>query len=114
MAWSPLPPDPADVHPVPVAEVLPDIVAYLDVNARQAELRSLNYREEYLRSPHWRLTRKAALGRARYQCSSCGATRRLQVHHLTYQRLGRERDEDLRVLCEDCHHQEHEEAKWAG
>ena len=31
----------------------------------------------------------------------------LDVHHLTYERLGREKDEDLRVLCRACHGDEH-------
>jgi hypothetical protein len=32
---------------------------------------------------------------------------RLEVHHRTYERLGRERPEDLLVLCEKCHAVEH-------
>lgn len=37
----------------------------------------------------------------------CPATRALQVHHKTYERLGEERDADLEVLCETCHKGHH-------
>jgi len=33
---------------------------------------------------------------------------KLHVHHLTYDNLGRELDDDLIVLCNDCHKQVHE------
>ena len=41
------------------------------------------------------------------QFEVCGVKHRLQVHHLTYERLGNERDEDLKVLCWACHEREH-------
>jgi len=31
------------------------------------------------------------------------------LHHLTYEGLGRELDEDLRLLCKDCHKEAHRE-----
>jgi hypothetical protein len=31
----------------------------------------------------------------------------LQVHHLNYKRLGREKDRDLKVLCRRCHEFDH-------
>jgi hypothetical protein len=61
------------------------------------------YREVYLRSPHWRARRAQAIGRAGGRCEHCGARDRLEIHHLTYERLGRERDRDLRALCHRCH-----------
>lgn len=44
---------------------------------------------------------------ASYRCERCGAKRDLQVHHKTYERLGVERDQDLEVVCADCHRQHH-------
>lgn len=42
--------------------------------------------------------------RACGRCERCKKkSRRLEVHHLTYERLGRERDEDLQALCPSCH-----------
>lgn len=61
----------------------------------------------YLTSPEWRAKRNAALQRARWRCERCGAKRDLQVHHTTYERLGAERDADLRVWCFTCHRQHH-------
>jgi hypothetical protein len=48
---------------------------------------------------------------ARYRCQRCQARQDLQVHHKTYERLGRERDDDLEVLCDSCHHGHHVEEK---
>lgn len=63
--------------------------------------------EEYLQSPAWRRTRNGALHRAGFVCQKCGTKDRLQAHHKTYERLGRERDEDLEVLCAVCHEDHH-------
>lgn len=63
--------------------------------------------EQYLQTPQWRARRNRALSQARHRCHRCGANRRLQVHHLTYERLGAELDSDLEVLCRGCHLGEH-------
>jgi hypothetical protein len=62
--------------------------------------------QEYLRSPEWRRKREKRLELDLYLCQKCGKTSkeyRLEVHHLTYERLGRERMEDLQTLCILCH-----------
>lgn len=61
------------------------------------------YRKEYLHSKHWRKTRNKALVKANFRCEQCGSNQRLQVHHLTYKRLGNEAQGDLKVLCSNCH-----------
>lgn len=58
---------------------------------------------EYLQSPAWRERRRAALLRSGSRCQICGATRALQVHHVTYVRVGEEFPDDLRVVCVECH-----------
>lgn len=63
---------------------------------------------EYIRSPQWRRKAAAALARADYRCERCGLSRysrRLEVHHITYERFKQERPEDLEVLCPQCHEQ---------
>jgi len=72
-------------------------------------LRSLSY-PEYLQSAHWARMRSIARYRAGWQCQRCGNEegRRLDVHHLTYERLGCEEDTDLIVLCSLCHALEHD------
>jgi 5-methylcytosine-specific restriction endonuclease McrA len=61
------------------------------------------YRYEYLASGHWAQMRKNALYWWENACGACGAKERLQIHHRSYERLGRERREDLMVLCRTCH-----------
>lgn len=63
---------------------------------------------DYLDSPGWKLTRKEALVRAGFKCQSCGVSDiGLEVHHLTYERLGEELETDLMVLCDRCHERAH-------
>lgn len=72
---------------------------------------------EYLQTPGWRKTRDRALRLARWRCTQCHERRDLQVHHLTYDRLGHELDTDLAVLCVGCHenaHPEHYESDFLG
>lgn len=74
----------------------------------------------YINSPAWRLRKRRALALAGNRCEyrspdsfgnvaelRCPRTRYLQVHHLTYARLGHEADEDLQVLCWAHHMLEH-------
>lgn len=68
---------------------------------------------DYLQSPHWRDdVRPAALERAGHKCQVCGKENKtLNVHHNTYERLGRELPTDVVVLCQDCHGLFHAEQK---
>lgn len=92
------------------AQATPNVVARRRRLQRQRRLRELGYKDydAYLRSPHWRQVK------ARYRCSDqpqdciCGETERLQVHHLTYERVGDERLKDLTLLCLPCHAMIHE------
>ena len=66
----------------------------------------------YLAGDRWRERRALALKAARYKCDRCGKHGRrggagLQVHHLSYDRLGSELPEDLEVLCDYCHRARH-------
>jgi hypothetical protein len=64
-------------------------------------------RETYMASPEWKAVRKQKLAEVGHRCQGCDGTKRLEVHHLTYERLGHERMEDLMVLCHFCHAVEH-------
>lgn len=77
--------------------------------ARVAILRAMPY-ATYLASPEWRRRRDRALMLAGWTCQSPGCRTRtdLEVHHRSYEHLGAERDEDLRVLCPAHHHRLHE------
>lgn len=70
----------------------------------------------YLRSPEWRERAMDALDRAGHRCQVCNADRwfsPLEVHHRTYERVGREAPGDLTVLCRDCHDLFHAHGKLA-
>jgi 5-methylcytosine-specific restriction endonuclease McrA len=57
----------------------------------------------YLRSPEWKLKREGILLRSQGRCEKCAGRKPIQVHHITYARVGNELPEDLAALCFDCH-----------
>lgn len=64
--------------------------------------------QEYLHTRHWRLVKARYRKRHKYQCTKCRSRENgLQLHHLHYRNIGRERDEDLIYLCHSCHVKEH-------
>lgn len=74
---------------------------------RAADPATIDY-TAYLASSEWQKKRLQALERSHHQCQRCDARKDLQVHHLTYVRLGREALTDLVVLCSECHKEEHD------
>jgi|SRR5215472_14775278 len=96
---------------------------------------STNWRARYeahLQSDRWKETKAAAIRRAHHHCQmpTCSLlylrslthaelqveldewlppnAYRLEVHHLTYKRLGHEHPDDLIVLCPGCHAKAHD------
>lgn len=72
---------------------------------------SVKNKEEYkvyLDSPHWKAIRKRLYREYEYKCAMCGSPKNLNVHHITYDNLGEEKDEDLTVLCQKCHSELHD------
>lgn len=69
------------------------------------------YEYWYLNSLHWhwlRWWKKMSFRIAhhgRLYCEKCMRDNRLQIHHVTYKRLGHERLSDLQVVCFRCHRQ---------
>jgi len=63
---------------------------------------------EYINSDKWRDRRNKILKRDGFVCQRCKAWKNLQVHHLTYDRLGFENDLDLVTLCKSCHEKLHD------
>ncbi len=74
-----------------------------------SELRALPY-PDYLKSEHWQRMRRRAISLAGFRCHDCDDRQsELHVHHLNYDRVGRERQSDLRVLCKRCHEEMHKD-----
>lgn len=75
-------------------------------------MQKLTYAEQ-LRHPNWQRKRLEALSAAGFSCAQCfGTDVTLHVHHKRYLkgRMAWEYElDELSVLCEDCHKDEHEE-----
>jgi 5-methylcytosine-specific restriction endonuclease McrA len=61
----------------------------------------------YLASKTWAARRARYFRTHEKMCRACGARsgprRAIHLHHLTYERLGKERNADLLPLCKTCH-----------
>jgi len=78
-----------------------------NIRRRQTSVVYVDY-DAYMHSREWCEVRQKRLKKDGYRCALCGTTEHLEVHHLTYERLGRERIDDLITLCKTCHKQAHE------
>jgi hypothetical protein len=89
----------------PVNEVIADLMQLAE--RERAVWLGEGY-DDYLRSSHWINLRAMMRARAGGCCKRCGcASKRLEIHHLTYERIGRELESDLIALCPGCHAEEH-------
>lgn len=55
--------------------------------------------QAYLNSEAWKTKRLQKLNQSGHKCEACRSNRRLEVHHLTYERIFNEPMEDLMTLC---------------
>ncbi len=81
---------------------------YKDRFERRKEERRNDY-AAYLASPQWQAIRRKVFERAGGLCEGCGVEKATQVHHLNYERIGRELLFDLVAVCRSCHEQCHPE-----
>lgn len=71
----------------------------------------MNY-TDYLNSEHWLHFRREILSTRRC-CQNCASTNNtLNVHHKHYRTVGAERQEDVILLCQDCHLRFHKKGRW--
>lgn len=80
--------------------------------AASAKLSTMLY-SEYLKTPHWQAMRQKVLAYWDNRCAICSSDKRIDVHHRTYDRRGRELLTDLIPLCRSCHQTFHETRKLA-
>lgn len=59
--------------------------------------------QRYLASREWALKREAVRERSGSRCEHCFRGPQQAVHHLTYERIGREQMTDLMAVCNPCH-----------
>lgn len=62
----------------------------------------------YLYSRTWKAKRRRIIDRAKGICEKCLKEKISHVHHLTYEHIYEELDEDLIGLCKECHKKIHE------
>ncbi len=65
--------------------------------------------KEYLQSDHWKRTKERYYAVRKRECWVCGTDRQIDLHHKTYDNIGRERIPDLVPLCRLHHGQFHQE-----
>jgi hypothetical protein len=58
---------------------------------------------KYLASREWALLKEKVKERSKGRCERCANMDYSHTHHLTYERLGREKLEDLQGVCAPCH-----------
>ncbi len=64
--------------------------------------------KRYLRSNAWAMRKNAYYKRFNRQCAACGSSKRIQLHHVSYDQLGHEPDQDLVPLCHKDHRNAHQ------
>lgn len=80
------------------------------IESRDAALQELGFRgyDHYLRSPEWQAVRVRHRAKYGEACGLCEVDKgRHQLHHMTYERVGREELHDLVLLCAKCHRMIH-------
>lgn len=58
---------------------------------------------EYLTSPAWLEFRSRIFEERGRQCDFCESEVDINLHHMTYERVGHESDDDVIVVCKVCH-----------
>ena len=63
----------------------------------------------YIKSKAWARKRQTLFAARGKKCEICGSGLNVEVHHLSYERLGREKLKDLQIVCGNCHRTTHED-----
>jgi hypothetical protein len=66
--------------------------------------------DDYLSSPHWLQFKSRYFEKKARECDLCGDPA-VELHHITYRNLGRERLQDVVPLCRFCHEGTHDHAR---
>lgn len=78
-------------------------------STRDAKLKSLGHKDyaAYLASPAWAKVKAHYRKLVIEACGLCGCESQLDLHHMTYERVGEELPADLVWLCRSCHRMVH-------
>lgn len=64
--------------------------------------KSMDY-HDYLKSPEWRLLKSEIVKERGSACQLCLKKVGLELHHMSYKRLGKEDKRDVLLVCRSCH-----------
>jgi len=86
------------------------IFDFLYKRTKSFKIKRFAYRTFYLNTTHWHEFSNRIIRENGFTCSKCGNKKpryMLNVHHSSYLHLMDERDDEVKVLCCQCHHLEH-------
>ena|ERR1041385_6770925 len=66
---------------------------------------------QYLITQHWQDLRQRLFNVRGKKCERCDSEKEIEIHHKTYERIGKEELSDLLILCRTCHGEEHAKLK---
>lgn len=70
--------------------------------------RDMDYKIGYLNSEHWKAFRRFYFAKKKPKvCDFCKLKKKLDLHHVTYERIGREKIGDVVAICRSCHDEIH-------
>lgn len=88
---------------------------YINEDYVAEHIKSMEYKD-FLLTPYWKAVAAEIKRKRNFQCQLCGSNKNLVVHHKTYEHHGYEHDyfvmqNDLIVLCNNCHSKFHDKVK---
>jgi 5-methylcytosine-specific restriction endonuclease McrA len=95
------------VEPPIVPRVLPD-TTNIEYPFSEPEVDNTylppDIKQAYLKSSEWAARKQQRNTQFAHNCcESCGLTKPLELHHITYKRLTQEHISDVALICRDCH-----------
>lgn len=93
-------------EPVPNDKHQPEVLMTFERDGRSTC--KPRYYHQHIHSKKWQQVKDYVFERDGYRCRMCGSAMNLQGHHVSYERLGEDRErDDVITLCRDCHEMIH-------
>lgn len=64
--------------------------------------------EEYIKSKSWKKRKRHYFSKHKKRCTICNTRDSIELHHVVYGRLGKEKDSHLAAVCQGHHREFHE------
>lgn len=101
-----------NILPIERTRQIVGVKKYIDYTMVANHIKSMSY-SDFLNTPYWAAISDYKKFKSNYKCALCGSKKDLATHHKSYERHGYEHErnvieEDLIVLCKDCHSKFHD------